>query len=144
MDGGAELQKALDQLSTRLSRQIQTAALMEGAETIRKRASEMCRRAPGLPDLADNIKAAPVKASAGEKLEGATAVVGIGVPRRFFYDSFLEFGTKHAPAHAFYRPALDKLAQRVIANIGSAIWVELTRRGLVGSSRGSSTGGGLL
>ena len=53
--GGAELQKNLDLLTTRLSRSVQRQALVEAAEPIRLTMAQLAPRAPGAPDIADNI-----------------------------------------------------------------------------------------
>jgi hypothetical protein len=93
--------------------------------------------------MADLIKSvAAARRTTGERLEGVQATAGVGVPRKFYYDTFAEFGAKHVPAHAFYRPALDEMGPRAIQIIARALWQQLAAKGAT-SSRGSSSGGGL-
>jgi HK97 gp10 family phage protein len=141
-EGGAQLAKNLEALPAALRGRVLRDALREGAELIRARASQLAPRAPGAPDLADAIVVGKVRANADEAAAGAV-LVGIGVPKRFFYDAMLEFGTKHMPAQAFYRPALDQEGGRAIKVIGAGLWAALAKAGGTGG-RGSSSGGGLL
>jgi HK97 gp10 family phage protein len=144
-DGGLELARTLAALPEAVSRKVQTDALVAGGERIRKRAAELAPRGtePG-PDLADYILCTPVKRTSSEIEAGVDATAGIGVPKRFFYDVMLEFGTKHAPrAQPFYRPALDEAGPLAIKTIAAELWAALAKRGAVGS-RGGSSGGGLV
>jgi HK97 gp10 family phage protein len=140
-EGGAALAKTLEALPAAVAGRVLKAALLEGGERIRARAAQLAPRAPGSPDLADNINLAPVRRNVDEAAVGAE-VVGIGVPRRFFYDAMLEFGTRHQPAQPFYRPALDEEGDRAIKTIGAALWAALARRGAT-SGRGSGGGVGV-
>lgn len=126
VEGGEELARALGSLSTRLSRRVLGDALLDGGEPIRKRTSQLAARAPGKPDIADNINIAPVRAESAT----AEAAVGIGVPKQFYYDTMLEFGTVHMSAQPFYRPAFDEQAQRSIGVIGQSLWSALAGRGM--------------
>ena len=142
VEGGDRLARTLAALPAALSTRVQTEALVEGAELIAQRARALAPRGTAPPHLADVIVAGPVRRTTGEKLEGVQATAGVGVPRNFYYDTFAEFGAKHVPAHAFYRPALDETAGQVITRIGRALWQALAARGAT-SGRGSSSGGGL-
>lgn len=136
-EGGQELARALAGLSTRLSKSLQRDALMEGAEPIRASAERNAPRDPGAPDLADNITAAPLRATAGR----GDAAVGIGpTARAFFYDYFQEMGTARHAAHPFYRPALDGESPTAIPIIGQAMWRELAGRGIQRPMRQAPSG----
>jgi HK97 gp10 family phage protein len=121
VEGGAELARNLNSLSTRLSRRIQTDALIEGAGPIQKSASAFAPREPGKPDLADNIGISP--------LRGGDPAVAVGPTKDFYYGLFQEEGTTRHGAQPFMRPAFDSEAQRSLAIIGMALWRELAGRG---------------
>lgn len=122
VEGGAELARNLNSLSTRLSRQIQLDALIEAAEPIRKSASTYAPVEAGKPDLADNIGISPVRG-------GDEASVVVGPTRGFFYGMFQEFGTTRHGAKSFMRPAFDSMAKTSLGIFGAALWRELAGRG---------------
>jgi HK97 gp10 family phage protein len=126
--GGDEIRKRLAMLDDAVSREVSTSALMAGAEPIRQAASRLCPRGPGAgPHLADQIAAAPVEPGQGPK--GRTAVtVGIGVPKEFFYDLFVEFGTKRVRRRSFYRPALDSEHAAALELINAAYWQAIAEK----------------
>lgn len=125
VEGGDDLVAALMSLSTRASRQILRDALMTVGEPMRRDIARKAPREPGAPDLADNIEIAPTRV--GERNDVS---VGIGVPRGFFYDWFLEFGTAFMSARAFYRPTFDAQVNRAINQLGATIWTELAGKGV--------------
>lgn len=45
----------------------------------------------------------------------------VGLFAKGFYGRFVEFGTRHAPAHPFARPAVDGAAETAIAKIRDAL-----------------------
>lgn len=127
VEGGEELARELNKLSVRLDRRLLTGALMEGGEPMRQAVENGAPREPGAPDLADNVNIAPVR-----KLEGdseCTANVGIGVPKKFFYDWFQEFGTVRMGSKPYYRPGFDGKVPESLGIIGAALWRELAGRG---------------
>lgn len=139
-EGGEELAAALDRLSTRVSRRLLREALIEGAEPIRRRAGHLAPRAPGAPDLADNIG---ISVSRSED----EATIAVGPTQGFFYGLFQEYGTVHHRAQPFMRPAFESEANRALGIVGQALWRELAGRGV--SRSGSVDGpmeslGGLL
>ena len=77
--------------------------------------------------MADVIAAAPVEPG---RVKGGPSLVtvGIGVPKDFFYDLFLEFGTKRLPRRSFYRPALDQEHAQAIETIRREDRAALTAR----------------
>lgn len=124
VEGLDELDRALAGLSVRTRKGLLRDALLEGGERIRARASNLAPRAPGKPDVADQIQIAPVRDREHE------ASVGIGVPKAFFYDYFLERGTVHMSAQPFYRPAIDSEGEQAIAEMGKALWRSLAAKGI--------------
>ena len=111
-------------------------ALRAGAEPVKERMRAMAPRAPGAPDLADNI-------GVGVARVGEEAAIAIGPTKNFFYGLFQEEGTSRHGAQPFARPALDATQQEALGIVGATIWHELIRRGAV-STRSSGGGGGLL
>jgi HK97 gp10 family phage protein len=138
VEGTQDLAKAFTALSSRVSTNVLTEALMEGAEVLRAAAARQAPRAPGKPDLAENLVAAPMRRRGGRD----QASVGIGPNATFFfYDLFQEFGTVHHAAQPFYRPALDRHGQQALSVILSAIRRELVTRGVLASARTAAPGG---
>jgi HK97 gp10 family phage protein len=141
-EGGAALQKQLAELPKRLSQKVQAEALLAAGAPMRTRIAELAPVDPEASEhLKDHIVLAKLRRTSAEVAEGATSV-GIGVPRRFFYDWFREFGTRFQPAHGFYRPAFDEGAERAIKLVGMETWAALAKAGF--GTRASSSGGGLL
>lgn len=124
-EGGDDLAKAFGQLSTRLSRQIVRDGLLTVGEPIRKGIQVKAPREPGQPDLADNVQMAPTRVG-----EPGDVSVGIGVPKSFFYDWFLEFGTSKMGAQPFYRPTFDTEAGKSLRRLGDLWWTELAGKGI--------------
>ena len=127
VEGGEDLARELNKLSVRIDRRLLTEALMEGGEPMRQLMKNGAPREPGAPDLADNINIAPVRKQAGDSER--TANVGIGVPKKFFYDWFIEFGTVRMGGKPYYRPAFDGKVPETLGIIGAALWRELAGRG---------------
>jgi len=138
VDGLDKIAKLLrEELPARVSRNVHLQALKEGAEPIRAEASARAPRAPGAPDLAENIGIGVMRGGLG-----GDPTVGIGVPRRlFYYDLMQEFGTVRHGAQPFYRPALDTKAVEAIHTVRKVLWHALISRG-VGSTRASAGGAG--
>lgn len=124
VEGGAELDRILSGLSTRLSKKILREALADGGEPMRRLIEQRAPRAPGAPDLADHMVIAAVRDQDNE------ASVGIGPDDTFFfYDLFQEYGTARNKAQPFYRPAFDEAAPEAVDIIGDELWRQLTARG---------------
>jgi HK97 gp10 family phage protein len=136
-EGGAELAKTLDQLSTRVQKNVMRDALMEGAEPIRARGAQLAPYEPGPPDLRDNIGISTARV----REPGDIAAVAVGPVKGFAYGLAQEVGTSFHPAQPFMRPAFGE-APKSLSIIGGSLWRALLQRG-VGSSR-TSGGGGLL
>jgi HK97 gp10 family phage protein len=134
IEGGDKLAEILDAIPKRASRDRQRDALLAGGELIRARAASLAPRAPGAPDLAENINIGTVRSS----VEGEVSV-GIGSGRYFFYDMFQEFGTSRHSAHPFYRPAMDSEAAKAIKVIGLSLWSALTAGGFTSARIGQGS-----
>lgn len=126
VEGGQETAAALNGLPTRVSRSVLRDALLEGAAPMRRFIAGIAPRDPGAPDLADNIILAALRKRTGDD----DVSVGIGVPKGFFYDWFLEWGTVNMGSQPFWRPGFDANVQSVIDISGKAIWRELAGRGI--------------
>lgn len=137
VEGGDKLAKELRGLTNRVNRSVQRQALLAAAEPMREMARQAAPRAPGAPDLAENIEFGNTTADSGD------VAIALGPTKRFFYGSFQEFGTSRHGAQPFMRPAFDSTAQQVIKRFSAEVWDALIRRG-VGSSRSSGGGGSEL
>lgn len=125
VEGGEALVAELMKLSTRASRQMLRDALLAVGEPMARDIARKAPREPGRPDLAENIQIGQTRV--GERNDVS---VGIGVPRGFFYDWFLEYGTVKMSAQPFYRPTFDAQVNRAINQLGAAIWTELASKGV--------------
>lgn len=125
IEGGDDLARALSSLSSRLSREVLREALLASAEPMADLMGQRAPREPGQPDLADNMQVGPTRVG-----EQGDVSVGIGVPKGFFYDWFLEYGTVKMGARPFYRPTFDSQVNRAISQLGDAIWTELAGKGI--------------
>lgn len=86
---------------------------MEGAEVVRRSASEKAPRRTGT--LARNIDKEAVKASRDR------AVVHVGPNKIAWYGIFPEIGTSKQSAKPFLRPALDENRARVVDTIRDSL-----------------------
>lgn len=82
-EGGAELAKAFEQLTARVSKKTLRESLEDAAEPMRRHMASMAPREPGAPDLADNIVISTARAKAIEG--GQSAAVAIGPAKEFYY-----------------------------------------------------------
>lgn len=122
VEGGKELARALDQLSTRVSAKVAREALTEAAEPFQKTATQLAPVEPGAPDLKANIVISPVRG------QDAMATVAIGPAKGFFYGFFQEYGTVRHGAQPFMRPAFDSQVQAVLTRMSAAAWRILAGR----------------
>jgi HK97 gp10 family phage protein len=135
--GGAELQRTLEALSSRLSRQVQREALTEAAQPIRLTMAQLAPRAPGVPDIAANIVIGTARLL-------RQIAVAIGPAKGFRYGFFQEYGTVRHRAQPFMRPAFDRhvVSGATLRLLIGSLWRALIGRG-VGSTRASGGGTGL-
>jgi HK97 gp10 family phage protein len=137
IEGGAQLAKALQQLSVRVSKNVLRETLKTvAAPPIQQSAAGRVARAPGAPDLADHIAISTARAEAGPT---ASVVVGPSVEKRQdgtrkkpisfgLQGKYLEFGTARTKMRAFMRPAFDQNASKSIPAIASALWHAIISR----------------
>lgn len=152
--GGQDIARQLQQMSTRASKGIlRNALLTVGGPIIQQGMEARAPRAPGAPDIADNIV---VSVARGDRSEtgaaGSRAAVAIGPSTAPRSDQpgttygeqgmYLEFGTEHIEMQPFARPTFDADAPKVLAPLGAALWAAIVLRN--GGTRGLSSGGGLL
>jgi HK97 gp10 family phage protein len=123
-EGGRELAAEFNRLSKRLSKQVLTEALKEGAEPMRKRMEMNAPVGPDAPHLRD---AMVISTSRGQ--DAQEAAVAVGATRGAFYGSFQEFGTAHHAPQPWARPAFDQTHQESLAIFAKAAWRSLAARG---------------
>lgn len=145
-EGGKELAANLETLSKALSRKIQREALMEAAEPMRSRMSELAPRSntSSAVHLADDIVIAPARGQDQQEV-----AVAVGPSPQTFYGSFQEFGTARHEAQPFARPAFDEEVDEALDILAAALWRELAARGISRTVNAPTTpsapgGGGLL
>lgn len=138
IQGLSDVSAALGALPLRMSRKIQREALVNAAGPIQREASSIAPRAPGAPDLADNIAISNTRPPDG------SVGVAVGPSTGFFYGSYQEFGTSRHGAQPFMRPAFDANVQAAFRQVLSETRSALIRRGLLSTGRSSGGGGGLL
>jgi HK97 gp10 family phage protein len=145
--GGADLAKALEQLSDRVARKVQREALTTAAEPLRARMASLAPHAPGAPDLRNTMVVSNARG-----IDTNEVAVAIGPSKAGYYGSFQEFGTARHSAQPFMRPALDETAETVLRVLADEMWDALKSRGQGlfqsggdgGPVTGGSGGGGLL
>lgn len=155
IEGGMELVAAIRQLPSRVGKRMLTEALKDAAEPMRERMGELAPRAPGAPDLADNIvistttRVANTVDGFSERTDDQVAAVAVGPAKGFFYGFFQEFGTIWHGAQPFARPAFDSESPQVLVVLARALWAALAGKGISrsrsvsgGVTEGGSTGGG--
>lgn len=131
--GAAELDRVLKQLPVVVARRELTAAVMEGANIVRRAVQD----------------AAPIRADATAKAIGkgkgrlpgylkasirrgvvkfgdASVTVAVGTGRAF-YGLFTEFGTRHQAARPWFRPAWEASREAALAKIGLALGKRVER-----------------
>lgn len=138
-EGGADLARKLGELPRRVSLPIQKAALLEAAEPMRVRMSELAPHEPGAPDLRAAMVISPVRASSrSDVIRETETAVAVGPSRDAYYGLFQEFGTVHHGAQPFARPAFDSVAPESLRILSEVLWRELAGRGISRSTVMSS------
>jgi hypothetical protein len=146
-EGGDRLARVLQSMPSRVSKNVMRDALKAVvAPPIRDRASSIVRRAPGAPDIADNIV---VSNGRGDAMSVAVVV---GPSKAMRSDSsnrsyavqgrLLEFGFRGV-MFPWLRPAFEQTAPGTLRAFAGEMWSALIRKGF-GSTRTSGGGGGLL
>jgi HK97 gp10 family phage protein len=139
--GGEQLAKALQALSASVRRRALLGALKSAAWPIAGRAAEL---APIDPATRRHLKDWIVVQTQPVGTAGAEAAVAIGPAVAVFWGLFLEFGTVKMSGHPFLRPAFDDGTDRTLSILREELWTLLNESIANASTRGSSTGGGLL
>lgn len=122
-EGGAELAKTLNGLPTSVRKAITKEVLTEAAEPMVAVARKMAPRAPGAPDIADNIEIGNPRVGGKDAFgDEKAATVAWGPVKGFFYGYFLEWGTVHMGARSFMRPAFDGQKERSLGIIRDRTW----------------------
>lgn len=129
-EGGQELAAALASLPARVSKRVVKEALTDAAEPMRASMARLAPRAPGAPDIADNIVVSAGRGGKDAFGDVRAQSVAVGPSRGFFYGYFLEWGTSKMSPRAFMRPAFDSTAPQVINEIAPRLWTELAGRGV--------------
>ena len=101
-EGGKDLAATLRAMPKAQSRTAQIDALLEAAEPIRAVARRMAPRAPGAPDMADNIESMQTRRALD--VSGTETGVIVGPMKWAFYAHFQEWGTVRHAAQPFLRP----------------------------------------
>lgn len=99
--GGKELEANLHTLTDRVAVNVMVGATFAGAKVIRDRARKKARQLTG--NLFRNIFAGRSRSRDKNVVKGITGIGGDA-----YYGRFIEFGTQHAPAFPFMRPAADE------------------------------------
>lgn len=120
IEGLAELDAQLAQFEPTVRRRLASKALREGARLIRDRARKNCPVKTGT--LRDSIRVRTGRVKAGQRLVRVLVTTGAGLFKgETFYGGFIEFGTSHAPAYPFIRPAFDAEAPFAVHRIATAL-----------------------
>lgn len=146
LEGGVELAGVLNQLPAKVSRRVIRDALERAGTPMQSRMGRLAPRAPGAPDIADNIVMSPARME-GMSDNDQTAAIAIGpIKELAYYGYFQEVGTMHHGAQPFVRPAFDQEVQRVLSAIRAAFWTALTAVGVsrTVTSSASPSGGAFL
>lgn len=134
-EGGSEMARNLDLLGAPMAARIKAAALIIAAEPMRDRMEQLAPVSfEGDPHMADNIVIGEVSSRKIEAAgrEGET-VIEVG-PRGgksgndFFYAFFVEYGTAHAAAQPFARPAFEQTAPKCLEILGDELWFAIRRQ----------------
>ena len=128
-EGGAELAQKLNSLSMKLSKRVIRDALERSGEPIRAGMQRSAPRAPGAPDIADNIVIGTAKMD-GLIDNDHAAAIAIGPAKGFRYGYFIEHGTIHTRAQPFVRPAFDAGWQKALDSIRASFWTALASVGV--------------
>lgn len=132
--GGAQLAAKLNDLPNGPKKVLQPAS-RRALEPMRARAAQLAPRAPGAPDIADNI----VISSRARRIQ-TQVEYAMGPSKGFFYGFFQEFATRFHAAHPFMRPAFNQTWPQVIGILVSELWQAI--RTLAGQGVNTSGIGG--
>ena len=129
-EGGAELAKALDELSVRLGRKVMREVLTEAAEPIRARGESLAPLGKIAPHQKPSVTISIPKKSAYLDLSREIATVAIGPSHDFPEALPVELGTVDTSAQPYMRPAFDAEHGKALQIVSDAAWRELAGRGI--------------
>jgi len=115
--GEAEMNRRIQQLTSKMGKAALVEAVLEGAEIIRIDASARA------PEKTGFLKAHIDKRVSERKTGRVT--VDIGPTKKAWYGLFPELGTVHYPARPYLRPAIDENQDRIVAAVKSRLNREL-------------------
>ena len=124
LTGGPELQAALRELGGAVASRLGDNAVRAGARVL---ANEVKVRAPvqtGGRVQGGRLKKS-IKVSTQRQKRSGEAIAA--VVSDVFYAKFVEFGTAHASANPFMRPAMDTAGQAVLERINTNLWNGIQR-----------------
>lgn len=121
--GGREIERALKALPDRTARNVLAGMVRAGGRTIRDDARARVRRKTGL-----GAKSIVVRSARSKNRNSARAIVT--VLKRAFYLRFLEFGTRHAPAFPFLRPAAETKYTEAVGAMGEYAGVRIEKEAI--------------
>lgn len=146
IEGGAQLSRILSNLDPGKQRGVLAKMLVEAAEPIRKRMSELAPREPGPPDIADHMVVSPASKIQSPETIGTRsrnegeAAIAVGPEKGFAYAIPLEFGHVSGPtfvtARPFARPAFDERHLDALKVMQEEIWAYLREQ----SARSTTSG----
>jgi HK97 gp10 family phage protein len=135
-EGGRELAKALDQLSTRVKGRVVREVLKDAAEPMRARMAQLAPKGDAAaPNLSNVVVATArnvgsVDGGKWQKTSDTQHAVAVGPSKDAFYGVMQEYGTVYHGAQPFARPAFDSEALKALQAISRGLWVELAARGI--------------
>jgi HK97 gp10 family phage protein len=141
--GGKELAENLNGLSKATRKKHLYAILKPAAEPIRERAGAIVHRRAPAPDIADNMVVSIVQKTPDGRVDEFQAAVAVGPAKGFSHGKFLEYGTIHARAFQFLRPAFDGGVARAFGIIQEGIWALLRKANKAPSTSQFGSGGTL-
>ena len=115
--GEKELNRRIQQLTSKLGKEALVDAVLAGAEIIRADASFRAPRKTGF--LSEHIDKRVSERKTGR------VMVDIGPTKKAWYGLFPELGTVHYPARAYLRPAIDENQDQVVAAVKDRLNQEL-------------------
>jgi HK97 gp10 family phage protein len=110
----AQYEQHLLEMGTKVARSIGRSAARQGANVITAEARRLAVRGhPQYPNKITGVMAKSIRTH-DRGIQGDNIIFGIEVTKRAFYARFVEFGTSHAQAYPFFRPATDGKAKEAV------------------------------
>lgn len=125
VSGLDELDKMLGTLAPRAVRNALRSAAKKGAAIWEEAISQRAPKRTGF--LSENIKIGSNVDDSENDDATAAVTVEVGPSKQAYYGQFLEFGTKHAKAQPFMRPAFEEKTQEVLETFKTELGNALAR-----------------